>query len=74
MVIEPALLVMRIVACGAADLADEVLQLVRQPVVSLGPKGFPQIKQPYMQILQWKGGKMNAVPAGDKKDGWVLGY
>ena len=37
-------------------------------------KGFPSVRQPKVQVYQWKGGKLNVVPAGDKKDGWVLGY
>jgi branched-chain amino acid transport system substrate-binding protein len=39
-----------------------------------GPKGFPQEKQPYVQISQIKGGKVVSLPTGAKKDGWVFGF
>ena len=38
-----------------------------------GPKTAPQVKQPYAQIWQWKGGKMLVVKQGTK-GGWVYGY
>jgi hypothetical protein len=43
-------------------------------VVNPGPATGPQQKQPYVQIAQWKDGKMTVVAAGDEGDGWVLGY
>jgi hypothetical protein len=39
-----------------------------------GPKGFPQEKQPSIQISQWKNGQMVVVATGTNKDGWVYGY
>jgi len=39
-----------------------------------GPKKFPQQRQPYTQIAQLRNGKLNVVPTGAKKDGWVFGY
>jgi branched-chain amino acid transport system substrate-binding protein len=38
------------------------------------PKKFPTMHQPYVQITQWKNGKMVLVKAGAGKDGWVYGY
>jgi hypothetical protein len=35
---------------------------------------YPQQKQPYVQIAQWKNGKMTVVPTGSQKDGWVYGF
>ncbi len=37
-----------------------------------GPKAYPQVKQPYVQISQWKNGNLKVVTKGTKK-GWVLG-
>jgi branched-chain amino acid transport system substrate-binding protein len=39
---------------------------------SVGPPGYPQENQPYIQISQWKSGKMTVVPVGD--NGWVYGF
>jgi ABC-type branched-subunit amino acid transport system substrate-binding protein len=40
-----------------------------------GPKGAPEVKQPYIQIVQWQGGNLLPVKsAGPNKDGWVPGY
>jgi ABC-type branched-subunit amino acid transport system substrate-binding protein len=39
-----------------------------------GPKKFPQMKHPYIQLTQWKGGKMVVMRVGAKKDGWIYGY
>jgi hypothetical protein len=39
-----------------------------------GPPQYPQQKQPYVQIAQWKNGKMTVVPTGSQKDGWVYGF
>ncbi len=43
-------------------------------IVNPGPKGYPQIKQPYQRIARWKGGKFVILPVGPKKDGWVYGF
>jgi branched-chain amino acid transport system substrate-binding protein len=43
-------------------------------LINPGPKGFPQERQPYIQISQWKNGRMVVVPTGPNKDGWVYGY
>jgi ABC-type branched-subunit amino acid transport system substrate-binding protein len=39
-----------------------------------GPKKFPQQHQPYVLITQVQNAKLNVVPTGAKKDGWVYGY
>jgi branched-chain amino acid transport system substrate-binding protein len=39
-----------------------------------GPRKFPQMKNPYIQLTQWKGGKMVVMKVGAKKDGWIYGY
>jgi len=36
-------------------------------LINPGPKGRPQVKQPYVQIVQWKNGKLVSK-------GWVKGY
>jgi hypothetical protein len=34
--------------------------------------GAPEVKQPYIQIEQWQGGRLVPVRgAGPNKDGWV---
>jgi ABC-type branched-subunit amino acid transport system substrate-binding protein len=38
-----------------------------------GPKGYPQQRQPYAQIVQWKNGKLNVIKVGTDK-GWVNGF
>ncbi len=44
-------------------------------IVNPGPKGYPQIKQPYQRIARFMGGsKFVILPVGPKKDGWVLGF
>ncbi len=40
--------------------------------VNPGPPGYPQEKQPYIQLSQWKNGTMSVVPTG--QNGWVYGY
>jgi ABC-type branched-subunit amino acid transport system substrate-binding protein len=42
-------------------------------LVNPGPKGFPQIKQPAVQIVQWKGGKLTTVQAGTDQC-WVNAF
>jgi ABC-type branched-subunit amino acid transport system substrate-binding protein len=41
--------------------------------INPGPSQTPQIKQPYVRIMQWTGTTFKALPAGPKKDGWVTG-
>ena len=45
-------------------------------LVNPGPGGFAAQKQPYMQIVQWKNGKLNAIPAGHIKSqkGWINAF
>ena len=43
-------------------------------LINPGPPQYPQQKQPYVQISQWKGGKMTVVPTGPAKDGWESGF
>jgi len=38
-----------------------------------GPKTMPQNKQPYGQLVQWKGGKINVVTEGTDDNGWING-
>ncbi len=38
-----------------------------------GPKDYPQEKQPYVQISQWKNGKLGVVSKGTNK-GWVYAF
>jgi hypothetical protein len=38
-----------------------------------GPADYPQVRQGYEQIVQWKGGHLSVVKAGTDK-GWVKGY
>jgi hypothetical protein len=39
---------------------------------SVGPPGYPQENQPYIQISRWKNGKMTVVPVGN--NGSVYGF
>ena len=42
-----------------------------------GPRKFPQMKHPYIQLTRWTGTKMVVMPVGAKKDGSdlrVLGH
>jgi ABC-type branched-subunit amino acid transport system substrate-binding protein len=38
-----------------------------------GPKGYPQVRQPYVQISQWKNGKLGVVTKGTNQ-GWVYAF
>jgi ABC-type branched-subunit amino acid transport system substrate-binding protein len=38
-----------------------------------GPTGYPQVRQPYSEIVQWTHGNLNVVKHGTD-DGWVNGY
>jgi hypothetical protein len=42
-------------------------------LVTPGPAGFPQVRQPYSQIVQWNGANLNVVTKGTA-NGWVNGY
>lgn len=42
-------------------------------LINPGPQGYPQVKQPYVQIVQWKDGQVNTITEGTD-DGWILGY
>ncbi|MBF6621347.1 MAG: ABC transporter substrate-binding protein [Patulibacter sp.] len=53
----------------ANDVAVPLTPGIRNP----GPKGAPQVKQPYAQIVQWKDGKLNIVREGTE-DGWVMAF
>jgi hypothetical protein len=55
------------------DTANKVPVPLTKEILNPGPEGFPQIKQPYSQIVQWKGGKLLTVQDGTE-DGWVRGY
>jgi ABC-type branched-subunit amino acid transport system substrate-binding protein len=43
---------------------------MNRELVNPGPSGQPQMKQPYGQVVQWKGGKLVTVTEGTE-DGWV---
>ncbi len=43
-------------------------------MINPGPAQYPQQKQPYVQIAQWKDGKMTVVATGSQNDGWVYGF
>jgi ABC-type branched-subunit amino acid transport system substrate-binding protein len=47
---------------------------ITHAITNPGPKVAPQVKQPYCQIQQWKGGKWHIIKTGPKKDGWVYGF
>ena len=42
-------------------------------LINPGPAQYPQQKQPYIQITQWKNGKMNPVST-KAGNGWVSGF
>jgi ABC-type branched-subunit amino acid transport system substrate-binding protein len=42
-------------------------------ILNPGPKGAPQVKQPYSQIAQWKDGKLTPVTEGTE-EGWVKAF
>lgn len=42
-------------------------------LVNPGPKGYPQLKQPYVQLVQWKDGKLRTVEQGTQ-GGWISGF
>lgn len=41
-------------------------------LINPGPKGFPAVKQPYSEVLQWKNGKLVTVKKGTD-NGWLKG-
>jgi ABC-type branched-subunit amino acid transport system substrate-binding protein len=47
---------------------------ITHSLINPGPKAAPQVKQPYCQIQQYKGGKWHIIPTGTKKDGWINGF
>jgi branched-chain amino acid transport system substrate-binding protein len=55
------------------DTANNVPVPTTREIVNPGPEGFPQIKQPYSMIVQWKDGKLSPVTEGTE-DGWVKGF
>jgi ABC-type branched-subunit amino acid transport system substrate-binding protein len=42
-------------------------------IVNPGPSGKPQEKQPYIQLVQWKDGKLTTVKE-NTEDGWINGF
>jgi Periplasmic binding protein len=46
---------------------------ISRQLVNPGPKTYPQVKQPYTQIVQWNSGKFTTVMQGTQQ-GWVYGY
>jgi ABC-type branched-subunit amino acid transport system substrate-binding protein len=55
------------------NTANGVLVPGTRQIVNPGPTAAPQVKQPYTQIVQWKGGKLNVIEEGTE-GGWVKGY
>jgi ABC-type branched-subunit amino acid transport system substrate-binding protein len=53
--------------------ANNVAIPTSREILNPGPTGYPQIKQPYNQIVQWKDGKLNVVTDGTD-DGWIKGF
>jgi branched-chain amino acid transport system substrate-binding protein len=51
----------------------DVPMILSRKLVNPGPKGRPQVKQPYVQIVQWKDGKLNVVQEGTE-DGWIMAF
>jgi ABC-type branched-subunit amino acid transport system substrate-binding protein len=47
---------------------------IGRTVSNPGPKKFPQMKHPYIQLTRWTGTKMVVMPVGAKQDGWIYGY
>lgn len=42
-------------------------------LVNPGPTGYPQVKQPYTQLVQWQNGKFKTVTSHTNQ-GWLYGY
>lgn len=55
------------------NTANDVEVPTSRMILNPGPEGYPQVKQPYTQIVQWKGGKLNVVTEGTE-DGWILAF
>jgi ABC-type branched-subunit amino acid transport system substrate-binding protein len=55
------------------DSANNVQVPTTRDILNPGPEGYPQIKQPYVQIVQWKDGKLSPVLEGTE-DGWVKAF
>ncbi len=56
------------------DTASGVHYPLSRELVNPGPKGFPQVKQPYDQIMQWNGTGFTVVPTGPGKNGWQYSF
>jgi branched-chain amino acid transport system substrate-binding protein len=56
------------------DTTNGVHIPLSRTIVNPGPKGYPQIKQPYQRIARWMGGKFVILKTGPKKDGWTIGF
>ena len=57
------------------DTANGIHIPLSQNMNNPGPAGYPQLKQPYERILQFKGGTTFVViPTGPAKDGWVNAF
>lgn len=51
----------------------DVDMVLSRKLLNPGPEGYPQVKQPYVQIVRWDGRKM--VPVKENtEDGWVKAY
>ncbi|MBF6621397.1 MAG: ABC transporter substrate-binding protein [Patulibacter sp.] len=49
--------------------------ILSREIENPGPKGYPQIKQPYVQIVRWDGEKERMVPVEENTDGgWVRAF
>jgi hypothetical protein len=55
------------------NTANDVALPLSRSVLNPPPPGYPQVKQPYVQIVQWKGGKLSPVTEGTE-EGWLNGF
>lgn len=53
--------------------ATDVDMVLSRKIINPGPEGYPQIKQPYIQIVRWDGKRM--VPVEENTEGgWVKAF
>jgi hypothetical protein len=59
-----------------ADTNNGMQIPLSRTLVNPGPKGFPQMKQGWAQVAQWKGGKLVPVAndGGSDDQGWINGF
>jgi hypothetical protein len=59
-----------------ADTSNGSPMPLSRTINNPGPKGFPQMKQGWAQVAQWKDGKLTPVAndGGSDADGWINGF